>query len=486
MKILLAMSVFWLGAVARAEVLELPVDRPLAEKSRVRKMVVHLRHASVEIVVDPRADARLRARRPRRAEPEPESGVPTVEWGDEEGSILLSRRGGDAEARIPIRVEIVVAAAETIEVRGSDLDVVIRETAAVGEAAAATDGEDDPRLDLEVSRSGIRLEGISGARLAVAEGRLDLVRTTGPLSIRTAGETVEVEVEDHAGSLRLVASGGRHRLDGVRGELTLELEESRVTVTGGRGPLTARAKGGLLELEGWRGEGRFEGRSATLEVRRSGGPETDLTVEGRDLAVSVDQYEGSFTARLAGGSLRGGALSGATDLAGRSQAHVDLTGLRGEEVRLRLESGSSARLADVFERLAAEVMDSRLEAEAVVNLNLTAERSEVFATGLSRLGHAKATDSRLELDLTKIGHDPSLILRGAGTARVRLRAPCEVRLVEWGEIPHERARVSGCEFRSRFQATERLPMQTLVEGAVKLVASVSEESALVVVGTPVH
>ncbi len=281
----------------------------------------------------------------------------------------------------------------------------------------------------------------------------------------TATDDAELEVEGH------------------RGDLALELDHSRLLVTGGESRCHGRLRGGWAQLEGWRGQGQLTGSDAIVEVLLAGGPETELTLEGQRLEVTVDHYEGAFTARLRGGRLRGADLAGRTEVTGSSAAFVDLAELEGE-VRLSLAGGASAQMTDIAEKLVAEVEGSRLETERVGNLNLVAERAEVFVTELARLGSAKATDSRLELDLTRLDHDPSLVLKGAGRAHIRLRSPCEVRVVQPGEIREERAKVTGCEFRTRSDARERFPVHTVVEGAVKLIASVSEESSLTVEGTP--
>lgn len=471
-----------LPSLVAAEILELPVDQPLDGEAGARVIEIHLRHALVEIVVDPEASPRLRARRRSPEDPEANQvSQPAVEWADQDGAISLAR-ADVGQPTIPIRVELVVNAVERLALRGTELDVTIREDVLREDVLRedVPEGEAPQRFNLRVERSNVDLEGVIGARVTLIGGRLHLVRTGGVFVI-SATEEAKVEIEDHDGELQLEGDEGEFRIFRHLGELTLDLEESRLVVTDSESHCHGQVRGGWIQLEGWRGTGQITGNGAVIELLRAGHPKTELTLEGRGLEVTVDQYEGTFTAVLRGGTLRGGNLVGRTDITGRSEAFVELAGLRGE-VRLSLESGSSALMTDVAGKLVADVKDSRLETERVADLHLLAERAEVFVSELTRLGRAKAIDSRLELDLTGVNHDPSFILKGAATARVRLRTPCEVRLVEVGEIEEERAKVSGCEFRNRMQASETLPSRTRVEGAVKLIVSVSEESSLVVRG----
>ncbi len=480
-----------------AEVLDLPVERPLVDKASVREISVELRHASIEIVVDPEAEPRIRARR-RPAAPgtDPQrrsSAEPAIRWGDREGVIEITRVDGEGQIEIPIRLELVVHAAGKIWLRGSDLEVTVRQVLPAeaapaleqqppGEGAAAGVDEAPPLLELEVERSDVYLEGIRGARLTATGGALVLERTRGELSL--AATAAVVEIKSHVGDLRLRGNDSEFHLADHRGDLSLELQASRLVVRGGEGRLQGRTDGGRVELEGWRGRGQIEGDHAVVEVRQSGAPEASLALEGRGLEVLVDQYEGAFTALLDGGGLRGGGVVGKVDITGRSRAVVRLVELDGE-VRLNLASGATARLTDVAGKLVAEVEDSRLEVARVENLNLLATGAEIFVTELFRLGRLKATDSRLELDLTAISHNPTIILKGSSVAQVRLPLPCEVRVVEAGESIAERAEVTGCELRTRSHASQRFSASPLVEGAVKLVASVPEASSLTVQGVPI-
>ena len=77
-----------------------------------------------------------------------------------------------------------------------------------------------------------------------------------------------------------------------------------------------------------------------------------------------------------------------------------------------------------------------------------ARGAEIIGSRLESLAKVEVTNSQLDLDLQELKHNPNLTLKGSSDARVRLQAPCTVKMGE-ARLLSADADVSGCDVNSK-------------------------------------
>jgi hypothetical protein len=190
-----------------------------------------------------------------------------------------------------------------------------------------------------------------------------------------------------------------------------------------------------------------------------------------------------LTAEVHGGRLQINEKLGNTRIQASEGAEVRIDRAGGNTV-LSLQQ-SSATLTDVrAPQVRVDLRDGRLDGDRIHQLELVAERAEVRVSGLEELARAEVVDTRLELDLRGLARTPTLTLRGASEALLRLATPCAVELSN-AQLVSDRIDVTGCELfgegtrrgRSRVRGVEGNSVLTLT-------ATVDEDSHLEVEGYP--
>ncbi len=459
------------------EQVELPFETAL-DGETIR---LELRHATIDILQDPEAEASLSVGWLTPGEASDER----VDVRVKGGLLQLSRGGSTTPTEPRWLVEMVVAPEQFVEIVGVDLDVLIEAAANEDEGSSAEeeqadgylddekygekynqeeggkgdekeaktrpgrdglDSVDEPTVDLHLEQSNVHLVGLEGAIVDTFESYLRADRTTGILRLRMQGGSAEIV--GHRGPMELSAHQAEIWLEEPESKLTFSLEGGTLNSTGGEGRIEGKVRDAFVRFEGWTGPNTLEASEASLEVISA--TEANLQISGAHLAVVVENIQGQVETRLLGGTLTGRDLVGHVKITARSDAEVELEGIKGP-VSLSLESGAGVKIIDAEGIVQGNVHDARLDVDGASYLKLSGLRAEVSLSRLDRIQQLELTDSRLEADLSGLRHDPLLTLRGTSEASVQIEAPCGVKLEKTSEDPLARVDVSGCMMHGQSQ-----------------------------------
>ena len=466
----LLMVVF--GLPLSAEIHELPFELELPATA----LTLELWNADVEIVRDPEALAMLRGRLalPR----EGEASRLTVET---EAGRFVVRRGGSGDASGPrIQVEVVLGVSQPVRLVGDELDVVATGSHEVDEGI--------PRAELkrrkveagwvfDVQDSNVRLRDVAEAEIA---STTSFVRTEGTrknLAVTLVGGTVEML--DHRGPVTFNGRDAELDLTATVGSVEASLVGGSLVARGGNGRFIGMAEGGAIQLDGWQGSAVLGGQDATFEVLASRGA---LEVKGQNLDVFLRTWQGALTVALAAGQFEGVDVESNPKIETQGQSEFVLDNLRGN-MTLGQRFGST-RLTGIAGWLKADVTDGFLDVTGVRQLDVVGRRAEISAREVTRLRRFEIEDSRLDLDLTTLGHNPTLILHGASDGRVELKTPCYFKLTD-AQLLTDQVDVTGCILHGELQRRNRFDRRGL-EGnrRVILTATLGDDSTLQVAGSP--
>ena len=401
----------------------------------------------------------------------------------------------------PVAVEVVLTLDQSLYLAGRSLQVkavgppiessIERSRERQREARAAARLERRQAAG-EASResAGQRQPEIPGARVVARDSDLVFDRTAGLFELELDGGTLEST--DHQGAMEIAAQDCEIRLAEAAGALRVSLAGGRLEVVGGQGPLTGTLSSAAVLLSTRAGKAALEGEASLIEA--TGGDRggvaarpalrPDLSVKGRALEVVVDDYRGNLTAELSGASLLAArSMVGSLDLKADQETGVEVEQFSGSAT-LSVQGGSDATIVEATGSIKAQVVDSRLNAENLGDVDLEATAAQVSIRSVARSLVARATDSDLELDLQTISGDPVVQLDGTSEARMVVSLPCQVGsggLV----LPLSRLEVSGCELHAQgFGSRRRRGIEGRRQILVK--ASLSESSFLAVSGVPTY
>ncbi len=513
-----------IAAPASTQSLELPAETWLDPVA----ISVELSGATIEVFRETTSKPALRARVPGETEEQP---VLSIVRGT---SLVEIRRADDGTA--PLALELLIGVQQPLRIVGAELqilavgsdDAFALEDAAQGGvpegdfADEDEDGDDEdeedeedededgdeeddedqnggeivatpatagrpapagerPLFELDIERSEVQLVGIPGAVVTAAGSHLIADGTSEVLSLQFFGGGTEIT--SHVGKVDLRSIGTASWVEDQQGDIEFAIEEGSLRFRGGTGSARGTAIGGLVELDGWHGPLSLESSDATLEFRSTRERQSSLSLTGQNLDATISGLFGQLSANLRGSRLQLAEKGGNTNIQAFDGAEIDIEVSYGN-TDLKLEN-SSARLVDLRgPRLKIELHDGRVEAENIRHLELTAERGEVIANGLSELGRTQIVDTRLELDLTSLRRPPMLAINGASEAWVRLATPCAVELSQ-AQMLSDRIDVTGCELHSPGTRRGRHGDRGLGGNSrLTLKATVAEDSHLEVEGYP--
>ncbi len=492
--------------MAAQEAFDLPFELELPDLP----LVLELDNATLDVLLDPGSTSLLRA----RSFSDQGSPKATLVLGSDGGRVLVRREDSeDSEEPGPrIGLELVLDPQRWLSLTGADLDVGVQAQPVEGQPGEDEDDEDDKgdeddeddeddkgdeddeeshgarpgggdaasdhSLALEVEASSIQLVGVQGASVKATGSYLHATGTGGDLALILEGGTAEIL--EHRGVLVVTSRDSEVTVSELLGRAEASLFGGSLVARSGMGQLESQLDGALLRVDGWRGRLKAEGRGSRVEARALRG--VRLEVQGENLDVALEEHQGHFSATLRGGRLSASELKGQAVISAQNGAEISLDRLAGG-LTLGIQGGS-ARLVSVRGHLRANVADGRLEIEGAQQLELAAQRAEIVAGRLERLGRVEVTDSQLDLDLSELVHNPTLALKGSSEARVQLRAPCSVKLGEV-ELLSSRADVTGCELHSQTLRRTRYDSRGLDgQRRVLLTATLGEDSTLEVEGVP--
>ncbi len=462
-------------------------------------LILELVLADVEIVVRPGAPISLRF-----LATDSGPAVPKVELRREGAGWWVGRAADDPAPATELRLQATLPDGRGLRLHGEGLRLSLSRQQVEPQTSTAEDEE-------EQAKKNAAEEEPSAAEVlfvAVAPGPPRL-----PLELDLFGSVASLtnlnEVDLQAEESDVVATGGRGKLDAAlisstlaisetRAEIALQAQGSDITVVSSRGELRIELRGSSLVAEHQgriqgqvedsfvrlsEGLGRVElrGSGSTVEMRQA--KYGQVRLQGTDLVVHGDDLTASLDVSLVGGSLTLTGCTGAAKVVGQGGLEFQLEGWQGG-VELGLSEDSSAHLQGIRGLIKAQLEDAFFELSDSNELDLSALRSQVSVSDLRRLRRLVATDSQLELDLTGLRHNPTLVLQGASEAKVELDYPCAVRLAGGDETFDGRLRASGCGLdnaahgRSRFdrfgldgQRTVRMSVALSSESSLKIESS---------------
>ncbi len=445
------------GTASAQEIFEVPIELELP----VASLVFGLDSAILDVVIEDGAVPVLRAFGGTEGAAGAEFAI------TDSGTVLTVHRPEDLSEPIPrLRFELTFPLGHPLDIKGLDLDVTVAARAVVStgfeddDEDDRGDSEDDEAdgegdsvaqpvavapshlLSLTITDSNADLSGISSANLNVTRSFVHTADTRGHLALALEGTTFEAE--GHQGAVDLSSRDSEVALDEVIGQVQPALIGGSLTVRGGAGVIKGQFDDALLRVDRRKGQITIAGSGATIEGLDLIGSRVDIKGGGHDLRL--DDVRGSVLADMTGGSISVGQLRGATTITARDGTEISLENVVGNP-KLNLFDCSTT-LIDVTGQASVEVRRGRLELDEVQRLSLVASGAEIIGSGLEGLTKLEATNSQLDLDLQKVKQNPSLTLRGSTSARVRLQAPCTVKMGE-ARLLSAGANVNGCDVNSK-------------------------------------
>lgn len=486
------------GSAARSETetLELPFSLRL---DGTRDFDLRLDHADVTVRVEADAVPHLVARRAETTPPSASAAgivspeALSLEATHRDGGIVLTRPSPDGDAARPtLALELVIAPQHSLAIAGQalvvDVSAPVPDAAAVAAAVAVADPDaaaaDTPaapapermpaRYVFRLRDSQARMIGGENLEVEIAGGTFRLVDTLGDLTVTATGG--ELASDRHAGRMLLDLGGGEATIQGAAGEL-------RATVTGGRfaafdSRLTATRMSvtdATAILDGWTGSVELRGSDARLDLQR-GGADASLDIAGSRLEAAVVGLEGELTANLDAGSLTASGIRDNADVDAKNGAQISLSDV-GQRVVLHLEAGASGFVTNVGEWVTVRVANGRVEVDGTEHFGARGEHAEVIARDIRWLETTSFKNSRLDLDLSAIEHDPAMALKDSTEAHVILPLPCSIRVAGPDFAVENKVRVTGCTLFTRKNMPPR-GQRGGIPGERSMVVSITDTGAL--------
>lgn len=367
-----------------------------------------------------------------------------------------------------LRVEMRVAPAQQLVLRGTDLDVTLEPAPnALEKRPPPVQG---PRIQLVVEDSQVDVLGLPDVAVDAAASTVVLENSRESLTLDLRASSADVR--GHAGQVALTAKGGDVTFHDGGGAVAVALEGGSLKLEGGVGRLAGTADGANLTVNGWRGKVELTGDDSTFAAYAAGIEPTAWKLSGNTWQVVLEQVEGPLVdVDTAGGRLDARGLEAGVRFHGRDRAIADVTGLEGN-AELKLADGAEARFVDVHGAVDVDAEDAVLQLDGADQLRLRAVRSELTVGGLRGIRQVEVTDSQLRLELDEGAvSSRSVALLGESRATVILPEPCAVRLL----APAERIDVVGCELLPAGQTVRARPGGTR---PFVLAVTLSEESVL--------
>ena len=415
------------AAPAFAQIVErdLPADRPLE---------IALWSADVRVVLRPGAAPRLTARAAEVEEGATEAipaDGPLVDLRDD-GATLRVLRVAESET-VRLRVEVTLDVGHPVQVTGDNLDVAVEappldfREMATRRRLATERGEEPPApswtdVTLQVESSRADLSGVAGGVLRGRDSWFVVRQSANQLAIELEGGAAELT--RHRGVLRLEGRGGEVELRDVRGEILFQLEGARLAITDGEGRLEGQARdGAILQLDAWGGHVEVESFASVLELRgfRPGDPLLYVRAESSDVTLE-GLTSGQLDLDVKGGRLRLWDVQGKMKLAASHRAEVELDRLQGSWAG---DFRDSTIVARELERFDFELTNTDFRLEDAADLRLTANGSEIDASGVRSLRQSALVDTRADLELTE-GARAKIEARGQSQVFVAMETPCFV------------------------------------------------------------
>jgi DUF4097 and DUF4098 domain-containing protein YvlB len=147
------------------------------------------------------------------------------------------------------------------------------------------------------------------ADLSIEGGSVTLIGAANDVSLE--GKGLELRMSEIDGFVTLSLEGSSGRLDQVRGDASIDLQETSLSWVGA-GHLSGDARGGRLELAAVQGGARLRLSETALSISASSG---DLEFE-TDTELAFSEIDGSVRITGYGGSVTGAGTSGAFALSG--------------------------------------------------------------------------------------------------------------------------------------------------------------------------
>ncbi len=462
------------------------VPLPLAMNLEGGPVTLRLWGADVWVRVDPQAPPSLVA----RWQPEGAHGE-EIELLLEAGETRIGRPAATAEPGAPkprrLRVEVVARPGQLVRIEGQALTVnadgggvPAPASAASAKQAAADTGV--LGLALAVEGSQVSVAGFEGLEAKVKDGWTRLDAMQGRLSLEVEGGGLELR--GHLGSIEASGQGAEMTLAGVGGDVQAVLVGGSLDVQDGTGSLTAQVREASARIAGWQGPMSIRAETAGVEIRGSETMDGRIDLSGLATQVFLEEVRGSATVRLEGGSVAMTGYEGEAKVEAQADAQVTVSGFRGA-LALQLRGGASAGAKEIAGNLTVEMADGRLQVDQTGRLEVTAQRSEVTAAGITELGRVEVTDGRLDLDLSELHGDPRVVLRGTTEARVRLSTPCIVRAIGAVAFDGSQLEVTACDQNATGQGSRTAALRRTYGGqAVVLTANLDATARLEVEGEP--
>ena len=140
------------------------------------------------------------------------------------------------------------------------------------------------RTDQAANRASIA--GVAGVEMVTARGDTTIRQISGRVALTHVGGDLII---DNVGSLKLTGRRTQATLTGIRGELSLDVQQnSEVVATGAAGPIAVEARSSevtLSKLEGARGPVRVNAVGGSIALRGLG---TEARVDGRNTEIDVE------------------------------------------------------------------------------------------------------------------------------------------------------------------------------------------------------
>jgi hypothetical protein len=467
---------------------QLPAELPLEAQA----LALELDNAKLEIVLEEGAEGWLHAA--------------ALSEGVDHGEVLDLRRDGGqltiarvdsspaADPRLALRLRLDPV--QQLSIRGRELVVTVtHEQPQEGDGAQdleepaelelpAEQGEDtgdDPGTSLRLS-----VEGSQVTLIGVGETSVRAVRSSVRLDNCHEALTLVLEggaaqIHDHRGPLQLDGEQGEFTVVRNRGQMNVKLDGGGLQSNFGRGALTAHVEDAYVGLERWGGRLSVKGHASTIDAYTTTSKRAAL--EGQDLNITIESWNGPLNARLTGGGLTGNGVRGKAIVNARAWTSVELQNLKGS-LSLNLRDDSSAELVRIIGSLKADVTDSTIQIDTVQNLHLGATSSRVDIAGVRKLTQLTVKACEANIDLTGLSGKPTIALQAQSRAWVRLSTPCSVRTSGPGSALGNQVRISGCDYRARGRTMPRPIRGVDGQRTVQLTVSMAADAELEVEGAP--
>lgn len=471
--------------LARAEAIELPLEIDLEET----RIVIDLRDSQVKIHIDPEATPSLAIR--DLLDGENNQGFALLEA---EGNELTVRQPhGDDQTAPRLGVSLVIGPRHQVVLRGYRLGVEVEGSNLVTEETSepaadqafpdpSTEAGRTPDIQVDLRESSASFSGVLGLSLAGKESTFTVEGARGLLLAELTGG--RLKVEGLRGPLKFTGDQADLALSETAGAVRFETKGGRIEVAQGRGSFQGNIQKTGIVVEGWQGGVAVRGAGSRMEIRSSGIAQSQLLLDATESEIQVDGFSGAFSATLVGGFLDARQIGDQAVVEASGRASLNLMEFK-NRLELRLADEAQAKVQRVEKRFNAVVNGSTLEAESINELEAKLQGGLFTARGVRGQTKVRGDDAEVELDLSGVMSNPEIKLGGNARGKVTLPRTCQVRLAE-GEETALRVSVTGCEVLEGKQAS-RPPAFRPLPGArppVLLTLSLSGAAELTVRNTP--